>query len=167
MNPASDYERSFPARPQPLTLQRAARIAPPAQAVDTEGMIDVPRMRAYRQIRLREQTAVQGLDALILVEPLSIRYATGVRNCALFQMHIQAGYLFLPADGPVVYYPVDAEFDYDGALEPGMVMCVESHVGEIGGAEGVKLENQCLITESGPIVLSRYPFEDDLLIREL
>ena len=432
VNPASDYGRSFPARPQPLTLEQAARITPPTQAVDTEGMIDVPRMRAYRRNRLREQMGLQGIDALILVEPLSIRYATGVRNCALFQMHIQAGYLFLPANGPVVYfdsdpgretgarletideirdtllplsymfaghrqpnwtrrwaaqmadlarehcgtrariglervragvgraledegldvadaapvlaharkikspeeilamnlalavaedgmtrmrerlrsgvseqalwahmwaaliegggewldyrllasgertnpwqqevssriiragdlvvfdcgvvgpfsygadvsrayhcgpgkpteyqkklytlawsevvyntelmqpgasfreiverrfsqppgfgdqpypclahgvgmadewpvlyYPVDAEFDYDGELEPGMVICVESYVGEIGGTEGVKLENQCLVTESGPIVLSRYPFEDALLTREL
>ena len=104
VNPASDYARPFPARPRPLTLEQAARITPPVQAVDTEGMIDVPRMRAYRQSRLREQIASQGLDALILVEPLSIRYATGVRNCALFQMHIQAGYLFLPGAGPVVYF---------------------------------------------------------------
>jgi len=104
MNPAVDYGRPFPARPRPLTLEQAARITPPAQAVDTEGTIDVPRMRAYRQHRLREQIEAQGFDALILVEPLSIRYATGVRNCALFQMHIQAGYLFVPADGPVVYF---------------------------------------------------------------
>ena len=431
MNPASDYDRTFPARPQPLTLEQAAWITPPVQAVDTEAMIDVPRMRSYRLNRLREQIGVEGLDGLILAEPLSIRYATGVRNCALFQMHIQAGYLFLPASGPTIYfdsspgretgagletidevrdallplshmfaghrlqewvgrwaaqmadlvrdhcgrsarigvdrigagaqqalenegfavvdaaptlaqarkikcpeeilamnlslavaedgmtrmrehlrsgvseqalwahmwtaliegggewidyrllasgertnpwqqeassrliragdlvvfdcgmvgpfsygadvsrafrcgpgkptdyqkklytlawsevvhntdlmqpgasfreivrhryaqapgfgdqpypclahgigmadewpvihYPVDAEFAYDGVLEPGMVMCVESYVGEIGGREGVKLENQCLITEGGPIVLSRYPFEDDLLHRE-
>ena len=402
------------------------------QAIDTEAMIDVPRMRAYRRNRLREQMGARGIDALILVEPLSIRYATGVRNCALFQMHVPAGYLFVPADGPVVYfdskpgrdtgarletidevretllplsymfaghrqqewacrwaaqmadlvrrhcgagatigmertgagpwqaladegfrvveaapvlahargikcpeeilamnlalavaedgmtrmrerlrngvseqelwshmwaaliegggewldyrllasgertnpwqqeassriiragdlvvfdcgvvgpfsygadvsrayrcgpgrptdyqkklytlawnevmhntelmqpgasfreiverryvqepgfgdqpypclahgvgmadewpvvyYPVDAEFEYDGALEPGMVMCVESYVGEIGGTEGVKLENQCLVTETGPVVLSRYPFEEDLLNREV
>ncbi|MDE0716848.1 MAG: Xaa-Pro peptidase family protein [Rhodospirillaceae bacterium] len=104
MNAATDYTKSFAARPQPLTLERAARITPPAQVTDTEGLIDVPRMRAYRQNRLRAQIAAHGLDALILLEPLSIRYATGVRNCALFQMHIQAGYLFVPASGPVVYF---------------------------------------------------------------
>ncbi len=104
MNDATDYSRAFAANPQPLTLERAAWITPPTQAVDTEGMIDVPRMRRYRQNRLREQIASQGFDAIILVEPLSIRYATGVRNCTLFQMHIQAGYLFVPAEGPVVYF---------------------------------------------------------------
>ena len=104
MNDATDYSRAFAAKPQPLTLEQAAWITPPMQAVDTEGMIDVPRMRRYRQNRLREQITAQGLDAIILIEPLSIRYATGVRNCTLFQMHIQAGYLFMPADGPVVYF---------------------------------------------------------------
>ncbi|MCP4390938.1 MAG: aminopeptidase P family protein, partial [Gammaproteobacteria bacterium] len=104
MNDATDYNRRFAAKPQPLTLEQAAWITPPLQAVDTEGMIDVPRMRAYRQNRLREQIVTQGLDAIILSEPLSIRYAVGVRNCALFQMHIQAGYLFVPAQGPVIYF---------------------------------------------------------------
>ena len=117
VNPASDYQRGFAARPQPLTLEQAARITPPAQSVDTEGMIDVPRMRAYRQHRLREQIRIQGLDALILVEPLSIRYATGVRNCALFQMHIQAGYLFLPADGPAIYFDSEPGRETGSRLE--------------------------------------------------
>ncbi len=104
MNDATDYSRAFAAKPQPLTLEQAAWITPPMQAVDTEGMIDVPRMRRFRQNRLREQILAQGFDAIILIEPLSIRYATGVRNCTLFQMHIQAGYLFIPAEGPVVYF---------------------------------------------------------------
>ncbi len=37
---------------------------------------------------------------------------------------------------PVLYYPVDGEFHYDGELEPGMVICVESYVGKRGGARG-------------------------------
>ncbi|MCA0271819.1 MAG: M24 family metallopeptidase [Proteobacteria bacterium] len=51
----------------------------------------------------------------------------------------------------------------DGELEAGMVICVESYIGELGGIEGVKLEDQVLVTESGPITLSRYPFEETLL----
>ncbi|MCG7521456.1 Xaa-Pro peptidase family protein [Ruegeria sp. Ofav3-42] len=117
MNDATDYSRAFAAKPQPLTLEQAAWITPPMQAVDTEGMIDVPRMRRYRQNRLREQIRAQGLDAIILVEPLSIRYATGVRNCTLFQMHIQAGYLFMPAEGPVVYFDSEPGRNTGSTLE--------------------------------------------------
>lgn len=104
MNKAADYRKTFAARPRPLTLEQAARITPPARITDTEGLFDVPRMRAWRRNRLREQIVAHGLDAVVLVEPLSIRYAAGVRNCALFQMHIQAGYLFVPAAGPVIYF---------------------------------------------------------------
>ncbi|KAF2104958.1 Creatinase/aminopeptidase [Rhizodiscina lignyota] len=52
---------------------------------------------------------------------------------------------------------------YDGVIEPGMIICVESYIGEEGGAEGVKLEQQVLITETGIEVLSKFPFEDALL----
>jgi Xaa-Pro aminopeptidase len=56
---------------------------------------------------------------------------------------------------------------YDEAFEPGMTICVESYVGEVGGEEGVKLEQQVLITETGTLLLSTYPFEDDLLERQI
>ena len=66
----------------------------------------------------------------------------------------------------ILHSPDHPEF-YDGELEPGMVICVESYIGEVGGVEGVKIEDQVLVTDSGPIVLSRYPFEDSLLTREI
>lgn len=52
---------------------------------------------------------------------------------------------------------------YDGVLEPGMVITVESYMGPKGERDGVKLEEQVLVTESGHEVLSSYPFEQDLL----
>jgi Xaa-Pro dipeptidase len=45
----------------------------------------------------------------------------------------------------------------DGVLEPGMVLCVESYIGRLGGHEGVKIEEQILITETGNEQLSAYP----------
>lgn len=51
----------------------------------------------------------------------------------------------------------------DGEIVPGMTLCVEAYVGEPGGPDGVKLEEQVLITESGYRMLSRYPFEASLL----
>ena len=61
-------------------------------------------------------------------------------------------------------YPEDfAGGGYDGEFEPGMTVCVESYIGEVGGAEGVKLEQQVLITETGAEPLSTFPYEDELL----
>ncbi|MGQ0663635.1 MAG: M24 family metallopeptidase [Pseudomonadota bacterium] len=51
---------------------------------------------------------------------------------------------------------------YDAVLEPNMTICIESYVGEEGGAEGVKLEQQVLVTETGYQILSTFPFEDKL-----
>jgi len=56
---------------------------------------------------------------------------------------------------------------YDGVFEPGMTICVESYIGEVGGDEGVKLEQQVLITETGVLLLSTFPYDDDLLPREV
>ena len=46
-----------------------------------------------------------------------------------------------------------------------MAVCVESYVGRHGGHEGVKLEEQVLITESGYEMLSRYPRDRRLSAR--
>ncbi|MCL2584208.1 MAG: Xaa-Pro peptidase family protein [Streptosporangiales bacterium] len=65
---------------------------------------------------------------------------------------------------PYLYHEGDFPASgYDGEILPGMTICVESYIGRDGGGEGVKLENQVLITETGTEVLSRFPFEEDLL----
>ena len=48
---------------------------------------------------------------------------------------------------------------YDGVIQPGMTLCVESYIGASGGHEGVKLEEQVLITEDGHEKLSNYPLQ--------
>jgi len=66
---------------------------------------------------------------------------------------------------PYLYHRADfPAAGYDGVIEPGMTICVESYIGEDGGAEGVKLEQQVLITETGCEILSRFPFEVSLLL---
>lgn len=59
------------------------------------------------------------------------------------------------------------ESGLDGVLEPGMTLCCESYVGAAGGIEGVKLEQQVLVTETGYELLSMFPFEEALLGREV
>lgn len=51
----------------------------------------------------------------------------------------------------------------DGVLVSGMVLCAESYIGQLGGREGVKIEEQILITETGHEKLSTYPLDERLL----
>jgi Xaa-Pro dipeptidase len=65
---------------------------------------------------------------------------------------------------PSIPYLVDVERDlYEGTIEPGMTLCVESYIGAVGGLEGVKLEEQVLITQNSVERLSNYPFEEEWL----
>jgi len=65
---------------------------------------------------------------------------------------------------PYLYHHGDfPDAGYDGTIEPGMTLCVESFIGEEGGKEGVKLEQQVLVTETGIELLSEFPFEESLL----
>jgi len=65
---------------------------------------------------------------------------------------------------PYLYHHGDfPDAGYDGVIEPGMTLCVESFIGAETGGEGVKLEQQLLITETGVDLLSKFPFEAALL----
>lgn len=48
---------------------------------------------------------------------------------------------------------------YDGPIVSGLTLCVEFFIGAEGGREGVKLEEQMLITEDGAERLSSCPME--------
>lgn len=65
---------------------------------------------------------------------------------------------------PKIYYdgdwPID---DYDGVIEENMVLCVESFSGAKGEKEGVKIENQVLVTATGYELLSDYGYDEGLL----
>lgn len=65
---------------------------------------------------------------------------------------------------PGIKHDIDyAPIGYDGLIEEGMVFCVESYIGAEGGQDGIKLEEQILITEDGYRHLSSYPFDDALM----
>ena len=58
---------------------------------------------------------------------------------------------------PTIWEQVDwEEFGYDGLIEEGMTFCVESYIGEVGGKEGINVEQQVLITAAGAELLSDY-----------
>jgi Xaa-Pro aminopeptidase len=61
-------------------------------------------------------------------------------------------------------YPVVTVDDHhSGILEPGMVLSVEGYMGAVGGTVGAKYEEQIIITEGAPELLSHAPVDDTLL----
>lgn len=57
-----------------------------------------------------------------------------------------------------------AAWGYDGAFEANMVVSVESYIGETGGPDDVKLEEQVPITGRGAVPFSRSPLVDALQV---
>ena len=52
---------------------------------------------------------------------------------------------------------------FDTVLEPGLTLCVESLVGEVGGDHMVKLEDQGVVTDDGFETMSTYPLDERFL----
>ncbi|MCY4052061.1 MAG: Xaa-Pro peptidase family protein [Gammaproteobacteria bacterium] len=64
---------------------------------------------------------------------------------------------------PIIPYPEHWDKSgYDGILKPGMCLCVEAYIGEHDGHEGVKLEEQIVITQDGYEQLTTYPYDPKL-----
>ncbi|KNB18166.1 hypothetical protein FOXG_15792 [Fusarium oxysporum f. sp. lycopersici 4287] len=73
------------------------------RAPESEG-IDLKQVRLYRQGRLREQMVKYGVDAVILSDPVNIRYATGTRNMQIFSMrNAPSRYLLLTAKRSILF----------------------------------------------------------------
>ena len=89
------------------------------------------------------------------------------RNCHVLKPQYQKQKYSCIAHGvglcdewPMLAYPdsmVEGAFDHE--VRPGMVFCVEALVSPEGGDFSIKLEDQVLVGEDGPEVLSRYPYD--------
>ena len=119
-----------------------------------------------------EQRALYGLAAEQIARNMEIlRPGVTFRDLSHSATSLPAAYLAnrysvlfhgvgLCDEYPSVPYPEDWDrAGYGGMLEAGMVISVESYVGRLGGREGVKLEEQVLITETGHECLSGYPLD--------
>jgi Xaa-Pro aminopeptidase len=65
--------------------------------------------RAWRQRRLREKLAAHDCAALLLTDPVNIRYATDVSNMQVWHLHNALRYTLLCAGGPTI------AFEYKGS----------------------------------------------------
>lgn len=65
--------------------------------------------------------------------------------------------------GAVDEYPaIKAGDHHAGVLEPGMVLSVEGYMGAVGGTVGAKYEEQIIVTEGAPELISHAPGDDRL-----
>jgi Xaa-Pro aminopeptidase len=52
----------------------------------------------------------------------------------------------------------------DGEFRENMVVSVEFYAGKVGEQDGVKLEDEVWVGPDGPVILSLYPYEEELLV---
>lgn len=123
-----------------------------------------PRQPSPEQTELFEIASAQIAENIALLRPgmgfreLVERSATPPPDCYPTRYGVLYHGVGLADEYPTLPHASDWTADTpDGVLEAGMVLCVESYVGRLGGHDGVKLEEQVLITTTGHELLSRYP----------
>lgn len=139
----SDFSRTFHAGPEKPTAEQRTLY----QVAYEQVQHNIGILRPHMSFR---DYARQAWD--IPDEYYANRYYLSAHGCG---MTGEYPYLYHEGDFPAA--------GYDGEILPGMTICVESYIGLDGGREGVKLEEQVLVTADGVEVLSRFPFEPDLM----
>jgi Xaa-Pro aminopeptidase len=116
--------------------------------------------RAHEQLRHNVSLIGPGVsfeDVARNAWPVPEEHRSSRYYCIGHGLGMVGEYPNLPFHTPGVPYPLD------DAFEPGMVFCVESYVGSATSGQGVKLEDQLLVTETGVEIMNDYPFEERLL----
>ena len=66
--------------------------------------LNYDRLYKYRTKRLRAEMRKADLAALVMVNPVSLRYAVNYSTYSLFQSRIPSTYLFMSQEGPTIIY---------------------------------------------------------------
>ena len=129
-----------------------------------DGKASDAQRRLYELARRQIHANIELIRPGMGLRELAEKSFTLPEKCRANRYSVIAHGVGLCDEYPHVAYPEDMdEHGYDGVILPNMTLCVESYVGEEGGAEGVKLEEQVLVTDAGVEVLSTFPYEEILL----
>ncbi len=79
--------------------------------------IDEAAVRAYRLARVRALLAAEDLAAVVILDPVNLRYATGSRNMQVWTMHNLCRYAFVAAEGPLVLFELPSAAHLSRSLE--------------------------------------------------
>ena len=79
--------------------------------------IDEPAIRAFRAERIRGELRRQDREAVLVVDPINLRYATGTRNMQVWTMHNIVRYALAFAHGPTVLFDLATGRHLSAGLE--------------------------------------------------
>ena len=79
--------------------------------------IDEAAVRAYRAERIRGELRRRNHEAVLVVDPVNLRYATGTRNMQVWTMHNLCRYAIAFASGPVVLFELATGRHLSAGLE--------------------------------------------------
>ena len=79
--------------------------------------IDERAIRAFRADRIRRQLHRQEHEAVLVVDPINLRYATGTRNMQVWTMHNIVRYALVFAHGPTVLFDLATGRHLSAGLE--------------------------------------------------
>jgi Xaa-Pro aminopeptidase len=88
-------------------------------------VVDVERMRMDRLGRLQNELQARDFGAMLLYDPINVRYATDCRSMQIWTMHNSARYCLVPADGKAIMFDflksehLSDGFDTIGESRPG------------------------------------------------
>ena len=79
--------------------------------------IDEPAIRAWRAERIRQELRRRDREAVLAVDPVNLRYATGTRNMQVWTMHNIVRYALVFAHGPTVLFDLPTGRHLSAGLE--------------------------------------------------
>lgn len=79
--------------------------------------IDEAAIRSYRAERIRQELRRQSREAVLTVDPVNLRYATGTRNMQVWTMHNIVRYALAFAHGPTVLFDLATGRHLSAGLE--------------------------------------------------
>jgi Xaa-Pro aminopeptidase len=85
--------------------------------LDSSDPIDERGIRAARLARLRRHMAEAELPAIVLVDSVNLRFATGSRNMQVWTLHNFCRFAFVAAEGPLVFFDLPSSSHLNAGLE--------------------------------------------------
>ena len=81
------------------------------------------------------------------------------KTCSLFQFGHSIGLTLYEG----MWISRGFSFDFPAEYKPNMYMAIETYSGKSGSEQAVRLEQDLVITDKGPVLFSLFPFDEKFL----